>query len=123
MSSRQEQVHAVLERMIENLAADLTGVVAVRSDGLVLATKVSAQTKAERVHAVAASLVGVARKVAAELHIGGGEETIIRASSGYFLVVPAGANALLAIALRASANLGLVRRESRAAVGALDPLL
>jgi uncharacterized protein len=123
MSSRQEQINALLDRLQQNVSAELTGIVAVSLDGIVLATRVTAETNADRVGAVAATLIGVARRVASELKLGTTEEAILKASSGYFLVLPAGTQALLAVALRAHANLGMVRIEAREAANGIGSVL
>lgn len=113
MASRQEQINTALERLSDALGNDMTGAVAVSNDGIVLAARMATDINADRVGAVAATIIGVTRRVSNELRIGLIEETIIKSSSGLFLVSPAGTQALLAISLRGGANLGLVRLEIR----------
>lgn len=113
MSTRQEQINAALIQLAENLGTEIAGTVAVSSDGIVLASRMSSEVNADRVGAVAATMIGVTRRVAGELRIGTTEEAIIKANNGYFLVLPAGETALLAVNLRQGSNLGLVRIESR----------
>jgi uncharacterized protein len=115
MASRQEQISEVLERLISNAGSDVGGVAAVGMDGIVLVSKMSADVNADRVGAVAATMMGVTRRVSGELKIGMPKETIIDADGGLFMVLPAGDQSLLAINLRQGANLGLVRLEAREA--------
>ncbi len=115
MASRQEQIAAVLERFSNNAGNDVGGVAAVGMDGIVLVSRMSADVNADRVGAVAATMMGVTRRVSGELRIGAPEETIIKAGNGLFMVLPAGEQSLLAVNLREGANLGLVRIEAREA--------
>lgn len=123
MASRQEQINSALERLSDALGNDMSGTVAVSNDGIVLASRMSTDINADRVGAVAATIIGVTRRVSNELRIGLAEETIIKSSSGVFLVAPAGSQAVLAISLRAGANLGLVRLEVRDAAAAISQAL
>jgi predicted regulator of Ras-like GTPase activity (Roadblock/LC7/MglB family) len=121
--SRQEQLAAALERLAGNLGTDMSGAVAVSTDGIVLASRISSEINADRVGAVAATMIGVTKRVSSELKIGGTEEAIIKSSNGLFLVLPAGDQSLLAISLRQGANLGLVRIEARDTAEAINRAL
>jgi hypothetical protein len=123
MSSRQEQVMAILERLANNSGNDVSGAVAVSMDGIVLASRMSSEVNADRVGAVAATMVGVTRRVSNELKIGTTEEAIIKSNGGLFMVLPAGDQSLLAINLRQGANLGMVRIEARDAAVAIGEVL
>ena len=123
MASRQEQISAVLEQFSNNAGTDVAGVAAVGMDGIVLVSRMSADVNADRVGAVAATMMGVTRRVSGELRIGYPEETIIKSDNGLFMVLPAGDQSLLAINLRQGANLGLVRIEARDAAQAIGRIL
>ncbi len=123
MASRQEQIAEVLERLTANAGSDVGGVAAVGMDGIVLVSKMSAEVNADRVGAVAATMMGVTRRVSGELKIGMPKETIIDADGGLFMVLPAGDQSLLAINLRQGANLGLVRLEAREASQEIGKIL
>lgn len=123
MATRQEQIVSTLEVLARNLGADLTGTAAVGNDGIVLASRMASGANPDRVGAVSATMLGVTRRVSGELAIGGAEETIIKGEHGYFLVVPAGDQALLTVGLRQSANLGMVRIELRDAAEAIKQAL
>jgi uncharacterized protein len=123
MASRQEQIAAALDRLTSNAGSDVAGAAAVSMDGIVLVSKMSAEVNADRVGAVAATMMGVTRRVSGELKIGVTEETIIKADNGLFMVLPAGDQSLLAVNLRQGANLGLVRIEARDAAKAIGQVL
>jgi len=113
----------ILERLSVNAGNDVTGAVAVGMDGIVLASRMSNDVNAERVGAVAATMVGVTRRVSGELKIGAAQEAIIKADNGLFMVLPAGDQSLLAVNLRQGANLGMVRIEAREAAVAIGAVL
>lgn len=123
MASRQEQIAQILEQLRENAGNDVGGVAAVGMDGIVLVSRMSADVNADRVGAVAATMMGVTRRVSGELRIGMPKETIIDADGGLFMVLPSGEQSLLAINLRQGANLGLVRLEAREAAQEIGKVL
>ena len=123
MATRQEQVLAILDHLSLNAGNDVTGAVAVSMDGFVLASRMANEVNADRVGAVAATMVGVTRRVSGELKIGFPEEAIIKADNGLFMVLPAGDQSLLAVNLRHGANLGMVRIEAREAAAAIGKAL
>ena len=123
MATRQEQVLAILDHLSLNAGNDVTGAVAVSMDGIVLASRMSNEINADRVGAVAATMVGVTRRVAGELKIGVTEEAILKANNGLFIVLPAGSQAMLAINLKQGANLGMVRLEARDAASEISRVI
>ena len=123
MATRQEQITSVLERLGQNVGNDIAGAVAVSSDGIVLASRMSTEVNADRVGAVAATMIGVTKRVSGELKIGVTEEAIIKSDNGLFMVLPAGDQSLLAVSLKQGANLGMVRLEARDAATAIARVL
>lgn len=123
MPSRQEQIAAILERFTNNAGNDVSGVAAVSMDGIVLVSRMSADVNADRVGAVAATMMGVTRRVSGELKLGVPEETIIKSGNGLFMVLPAGDQGLLAVNLRQGANLGMVRLEAREAALSISQVI
>ena len=110
---------AVLERLSNNVGSDIVGAVAVSRDGIVLASRMSRKVDADRVGAMAATMVGVTRRVSNELKLGSGEEAILWAENGMFMVLAAGDQSLLAVNLKQGANLGKLRIEARDATAAI----
>jgi predicted regulator of Ras-like GTPase activity (Roadblock/LC7/MglB family) len=92
-------------------------------DGIVLASRMSNDINADRVGAVAATMVGVSRRVSNELKIGLTEEAILKSNNGLFIVMPAGDQAMLAVNLKQGANLGMVRIEARDAAAEISRLI
>lgn len=123
MSTRLEQITAVLDRLSTNAGSDVVGAVAVSTDGIVLAARVSGNINADRIGATAATLVGVAKRVSNDLKIGVAEEAIIRADNGLLMVLPAGEQSLLAVNMRQGGALGIVMIESREAAAAISRAL
>jgi uncharacterized protein len=123
MATRQEQLNAILQRLSASLGADMKGAVAVSMDGIVLAALLSTTASPDRVGAVAATIVGVSRRVATELSIGRPEETILKANDGLFMVLPAGDQSLLAVNIAQQANLGMVRIEAREAASEIAKIV
>lgn len=123
MASRQDQISNVLQHLSENTNNDVAGVAAVGMDGIVLVSRMSTEVNADRVGAVAATMMGVTRRVSGELRMGSPEETIIKSQEGLFMVLPAGGQGLLAVNLRHGANLGMVRLEAREAAREIGTLI
>jgi len=123
MATRQEQIAEVLDRLRANTGSDVNGAAAVGMDGIILFSRMSADVNADRVGAVAATMMGVTRRVSGELKIGFPKETIIDADGGLFMVLPAGDQSLLAINLQRGANLGMVRLEGRDAAKEIGKIL
>jgi predicted regulator of Ras-like GTPase activity (Roadblock/LC7/MglB family) len=123
MATRQEAITSILDQLAHNSGTDVTGVVAVSMDGIVLVSRMNADVNADRVGAVAATMIGVTRRVSNELRIGSTDEVIIKADNGLFMVLPAGDQSLLAVNLRQGANLGMVRIEARDAAAAIGRAL
>lgn len=123
MSTRLEQITAILDRLSVSGGADLMAAVAVNMEGIVLASRVLGDANADRIGAVAASFVGMTKRVAGDLKIGNAEETILRADDGIFVVLPSGDQSLLAVNLRGGANLGITLLEAREAAAAIGRAL
>lgn len=123
MATRLEQIVSVLERLSANAGSDVTGAVAVSTDGIVLASRVSGDVNADRLGATAATLVGMSKRVSNDLKIGTAEEAIVRADNGLLMVLPAGEQGLLAVTMRQGAAPGIVMIESRDAAAAIGRAL
>jgi hypothetical protein len=123
MATRQEQISDILDQLRTNAGSDVGGIAAVGMDGIVLVSRMSSDINADRVGAVAATMMGVTRRVSGELKIGQPRETIIDSEHGLFMVLPAGNQSLLAINLQQGANLGMVRLEARDAAKKIGTIL
>jgi uncharacterized protein len=123
MVNRSDQMNAVLEHLAANNSMDIQGVALISSDGMLVGSRIAADINPDRMGAVAATMVGVATRVANDLKIGKPFEAIVNAENGYFLVMPIATKLILAIILRQQANLGLVRLEARATGQAIAELM
>jgi hypothetical protein len=120
--ARHEQIDLILDRLFTNIGPDVIGAVAVGTDGIVIASRLTGDTNVDRVGAVAAALIGMTRRVSGELKIGWADELILKAYNGVFMVVPVDEQTLLAINLRQGSNIGLARLEARDAAESISRL-
>ena len=119
MASRGERITAILEAFVTGSVVGVVGAAAVDMDGFVMGAHAAAGIEIERVGGAAVELLGVARRIHNELHLGHLEEAILEAELGTFMILPIGVRSLLAVSLRDDANLGLVRVEARAVARAV----
>lgn len=101
---------------------ELTGVMVASTDGLSLATDMS-EAEAARVAAMAATALGLGKRIAQTTALADLEEVVIRGSEGYFVVYSAGEKGVLAVTAPRGSNLGLVHLEARAVARKVAALL
>ncbi len=108
MEKREE-----LEKVLEDLGSvgDVLGAAIVRRDGLLIASRLPQNVNAGTVSAMAAAIVGTSETSAKELSIGDFSQVIVNASSGQYVSIGAGAEAILIVLLKKGANLGLALLE------------
>ena len=120
LASKTEVLEGILEELARNLGGDVNGSAVVSLDGIVFAARFNSNVNVDRLSAIAATTLGVGRRVAKDLAIGNCQETIIKCENGYFLVLPAGDRSLLAINLRQGGNLGMIRIEASEAANSIS---
>jgi predicted regulator of Ras-like GTPase activity (Roadblock/LC7/MglB family) len=111
-ASKTDLLNEVLDTLAQNLAGDVTGSAVVSSDGIVYAARFGSGINVDRVGAIAATALGVSRRVARDMAMGNTNETIIQCENGFFLVLPVNERCLLAVNLRKGGNLGMTRLEA-----------
>jgi len=111
-ATRTEQLTQVLDALALNLGGDVNGSAVVSLDGIVLASRFSGAVNVDRLSAIAATTLGVSRRVAKDLSMGVTHETIVQCDNGLFIVIPVEDKCLLAVSLRKGGNLGMVRLEA-----------
>ncbi len=111
--TRSEFISQALDRFIDANSNDVQGAVVVGSDGMLIASRITAEINPDRVGAIAATMMGVTNRVVSDLKIGKTYETIVSADNGYLVVYPVAQQVVLAITLTSGANLGLARLEAR----------
>ena len=90
----------------------ITGVMIASSDGLTLAHDIT-EEDSPRTAAMAATALGLGRRVVEVFGHGDFQETLTRGSNGYLVVYSAGPRGVLAVMAPAQANLGLLHHEAR----------
>jgi predicted regulator of Ras-like GTPase activity (Roadblock/LC7/MglB family) len=114
--SKTEMLNLILDDMARSLSGEVNGSAVVSTDGIVFASRFSTNVNADRVSAIAATTLGISKRVSKDLQLGETDETIIKGSNGYFLVLPVNDKCLLAVNLNMGGNLGMIRLEARDAV-------
>ncbi len=123
MASRSEQINSILEQLVSNNGNDINGAALISSDGILISSRMSTDVNADRMGAIAATMMGVTTRVVNDLKIGKANEAIVNAESGYLLVMPVATQMILAIILRQHANLGMIRIEARETGRAIAELM
>ena len=111
-ASKTDLLNDLLDALSISLAGDVNGSAVVNVDGIVFAARFSSTVNVDRVGAIAATTLGVSRRVSKDLSMGGNTETIIQCEGGFFLVIPVNDKCLLAVSLRRGGNLGMTRLEA-----------
>jgi len=111
--SRQENL-AQLIKELQQAVPELQGVMVASTDGLSLASNLP-EAEAARTAAMAATALGLGKRIAQTSSLGGLEEVVVRGQSGYLVVYSAGERGVLAVAAPMGANLGLIHLEARGA--------
>ena len=114
-----------LEDVLHHLerVGDIIGSAIVRRDGLLIASGLPSEVNSRAVAAMAAAIAGTSESSAKELKIGEFEQVIVNASTGQYVVLGAGPEAILIALLRKGANLGLVLLEMERAAQKIARLL
>jgi hypothetical protein len=110
--SKSDALTEVLDQLGANMGGDVSGSAVVSTDGIVYASRFSSGVNIDRLSAIAATVLGVSRRVSKDLMLGNTSETIIQCEGGYFFVYPVNDKCLLALNLRKGGNLGMVRLEA-----------
>ena len=103
-------------------AHDVSGVMVASSDGLPLAHDLPPENHLQTA-AMAATVVGLSRRIVETFEHGGFEEAVVRGRDGYLVVYSAGPRAVLAVLASGHANLGLLHHAARRAAAHVSELL
>jgi predicted regulator of Ras-like GTPase activity (Roadblock/LC7/MglB family) len=120
--SKDEQLRQVLVNLSQSLF-DVQGVLLASSDGLALSHNLPANVDPTRIAAMAATAIGLGKRISATLTLGTYDESIVKANDGALYLYSAGQAAVLAVMAGAGANTGLINLESRRAAKDLDHIL
>ena len=101
---------------------DVSGVMLASSDGLPLAHDLPPDHHLQTA-AMAATAVGLSRRIVETFGHGGFEEAVVRGRDGYLVVYSAGPRAVLAVLASGQANLGLLHHLARRTASRVSELL
>ncbi|MCS7219184.1 MAG: roadblock/LC7 domain-containing protein [Thermus sp.] len=119
--SRQQELQEVVKGL-RQAVPEITGVLVASTDGLSLASDVP-EAEAARVAAMAATALGLGKRIASTTALGGLEEVVVRGREGYLVVYAAGDKGVLAVTAPMGANLGLIHLEARQAAARIAQVL
>jgi predicted regulator of Ras-like GTPase activity (Roadblock/LC7/MglB family) len=120
--SRVENIQNVL-RSLRSVSPDIVGSAMVSTDGFIIASLLPSEVDEELVSGMAAALLGVGERIAAELMGGSMEQTYVRGRLGYVILNAVGTEALLIVLTTPDAKLGLVFLDVKLRVQELARLL
>jgi uncharacterized protein len=120
--SRVENIQEVL-RSLRSVSPDIVGSAMVSTDGFIIASLLPAEVDEELVSGMAAALLGVGERIAAELMGGTMEQTYVKGKQGYVILNAVGSEALLIVLTTPDAKLGLVFLDVKRRVQELARLL
>ncbi|WP_027483674.1 roadblock/LC7 domain-containing protein [Deinococcus pimensis] len=119
--SKQEVLNATLSTLRANLP-ELKGVLVATADGLPIAQTMSAGTDANRVAAMAATALGLGKRIGDTVGSGVLTEMSVSGTDGMVFFYAAG-RGVLAVVAPAGMNLGLLMMEARDAATAVSSVL
>lgn len=112
--SKQERIEQALDRLRQNMP-DIRAAIVASPDGLLIAERVAGNA-ATRLAAMAATALGLGRRIAQTAQAGEFNELVVRGKDGYLAVFAIEGKAVLALTLPEGGNLGLLRIEAENAV-------
>lgn len=103
-----DEMMANILNELTNSSDDVEAAALISSDGIMIASALSADLDEDRVGAMVAALLALGDRVAQELRRGNLEQVMVKGDNGYALITPAATNSVLAVLAKPSAKLGLV---------------
>ncbi len=119
---REEMLKSILSDL-NGSSADIEASAVISTDGLTIASLLSSTMDEDRVGAMAAAMLSLGDRTAAELARGELEQVMIKGDNGYVLLIHAGPDAVLTIIARKEAKLGLVFLDAKRASSSIAELL
>ena len=111
---RSDALKSILKDL-EAATPDIEGSVVVSADGLVMASALPADIDEDRVAAMAAALLALGERSAAELDRGPMQDVFVKGENGYVVLMGAGRDAVLGALCREDAKLGMIFLDMRRA--------
>jgi predicted regulator of Ras-like GTPase activity (Roadblock/LC7/MglB family) len=119
--SRQEALQETL-RQLRSAIPEASGAIVASTDGLPLASDLP-EGESTRLAAMAATALGLGKRIAQTAGLGPLDEVVIRGKQGYLVVYSAGERGVLAVSAPREVNLGLIHLEAREAAQRLSEVL
>lgn len=122
MATLAQNVNQVL-RSIHTSVPEVIGAVVVNMDGFVVASVVPSEVDEELIGGMAAALLGVGERIAADLMRARMEQVYVRSPKGYVIVNSINEQSALVLLVTREAKLGLIFLEVRRIAAELGRLL
>ena len=122
IQSKPERLNAILVNLRSSLP-ELRGAMVATSDGLPIAQSFSDNTDANRVAAMAATALGLGKRINDTLGTGNLSEMSVSGLQGQVFIYSVGAKGVLAVVTPAGMNLGLLHMEARDAAQSIASIL
>ncbi|HEX2807294.1 MAG TPA: roadblock/LC7 domain-containing protein [Kineosporiaceae bacterium] len=122
MSDRADQIQQILQELVNGIL-DLEGAAMVTTDGLTLASALPNGSDEDRVSAMAAAILSMGERTAAELKRGTLEQVIVKGNGGYVVLMQAGPESVLEAISGSAAKLGMVLLDMKRAAAELSRLV
>ncbi len=105
-------------RELRQSVPELQGVMVTAIDGLPIAFDFP-DTEASRIAAMAATAIGIGKRISESTDLGDFKEMVVQSSKGYLVVYKSGPSGVLAVQAPSLANLGLIHLEARTTAEAI----
>jgi predicted regulator of Ras-like GTPase activity (Roadblock/LC7/MglB family) len=119
--SKQEELARIIYDMRRSIP-ELHGVMIASTDGLSIAHDFP-EAEAEKIAAMAATALGLGKRITERTNLGELHEAVVRGDYGYLVVYSAGEKAILVMSGPITSNLGLMRIEARTASALVGQVL
>jgi predicted regulator of Ras-like GTPase activity (Roadblock/LC7/MglB family) len=106
-------------RTIRATTPEIIGASVVSSDGFIVASVLPSEVDEDLIGGMAASLLGVGERIAADLMRSQMEQVYVRSPKGYIIVNAVGPDAVLVVLVTKEAKLGLIFLELKRKIGEL----
>ena len=107
MSTKSERISEVL-RAVRASSPEVIGACVVSSEGFIIASVVPNEIDEDLIGGMAASLLGVGERIAADLMRSQMEQVYVRSPKGYIIINAVGTEASLVLLVTREAKLGLI---------------
>ena len=119
---RSELLTSILSDL-NGSSADIEASAVISTEGLMMATMLTANVDEERVGAMSAAMLSLGERTSAELDRGEMEQVLVKGKQGYILMTHANSDSVLTVIVKPSARLGLIFLDVKRAAEAISKIL